>query len=198
MTDFNAGRRGGLVVDRNSLHISEGYKRQVAALQKLNEAKAMTDKTMTEVRDWHLDAYKVTGQPKHKDMADAITRHLSQTAERGEAVAWQRRDLGHPHPQLGTKQWSHWREIGLHEFNHMRDYKIENPARTDIEVRPLYNAPPPAAGVPGAASFAAWLIDHGEGETVTEEGLQQWLADWISATPSPAIDAQHNSAREGE
>jgi len=59
----------------------------------------------------------------------------------GDAVAWQRRDLGKPHPVSGKRQWSHWREIGMHEFDHMRDYKAENPSRDDIEVRRLFPQP---------------------------------------------------------
>lgn len=86
----------------------------------------MTDKTMTEVRDWHLEAYKVTGQPKHKDMADAITRHLSQTAERGEAVVLMTVS-DEVIPVLQPLEG--WRDLPFGNYL-------------------LYTAPPPAAGVP--------------------------------------------------
>lgn len=41
-SDFKTGRKGNLVVDRQKLHESDGYKRQVEALRRLAEVKAET------------------------------------------------------------------------------------------------------------------------------------------------------------
>lgn len=42
-TGFHEGRRGNLVVDREALHASPGYKRQIAALDKLLHARPAQD-----------------------------------------------------------------------------------------------------------------------------------------------------------
>lgn len=46
---------------------------------------------------------------------------------------------------------------------------------------------PSANSVAGVdwSSFPGWLIDHHEGDTITEEMLQLALADMLSAAPSP-------------
>lgn len=41
-------------------------------------------------------------------------------------------------------------------------------------------------GVPDGVwgRYASWLLDHCEGEVITEESLQNWLADMLAAAPS--------------
>lgn len=43
MSHFKSNNRGGLEIDRDSLHASPKYKRQIDALQSLSKAKDMTD-----------------------------------------------------------------------------------------------------------------------------------------------------------
>ena len=44
-------------------------------------------------------------------------------------------------------------------------------------------APAERVRVPDAIRFACWLVDHAETENVTEESVQQWLNDFVSAAP---------------
>ena len=108
----------------------------------------MSDKMMTleQVRDEIEDRINCFGDADEHDMKawlDAITIHLSQPTESGEAVAYR---IG----EGGAQQWNYYSALSVTPAAHRA---------AGLIVEPLYTAPPPAAGVP-TIDVAAVRVDH--------------------------------------
>jgi hypothetical protein len=81
---FIENRRGGLTVDRDSLHESEGYKRQVEALKQLPERKSVMGEKMTLEQAHRLVRGLMRVHPKGmlvRDAWETLERHLTQPAQ---------------------------------------------------------------------------------------------------------------------
>src|SRR6185312_4690460 len=66
MATFHMGRRSGFSVDRDSLHASDGYKRQIEALRQLQQDKPMSDLQR------ELDAANAQLRLMHRVLAAAV------------------------------------------------------------------------------------------------------------------------------
>lgn len=147
----------------------------------------MTDKTMTleQVRDWLFACSEgeslIPMRGEMRQWADAITCHLSQTAERGEAVA-------------------KIVDSSISEDGYLipKYAKLVNKAAKKLRAgTKLYTAQPPAAGVPDAVEKLSELMRGLEIPPLAAAHGPSWLykigvaiAEQAkrSANPSPAID----------
>ena len=84
MADFDPNPRGGLNTNRESLHASAEYRRQVSALEQMKESEMAEKMTLEKVRDVLRAAgrYDLYGTDLQAcDLADAITANLAQPAQ---------------------------------------------------------------------------------------------------------------------
>jgi len=67
----------------------------------------------------------------------------------------------------------------VNEWSDKHEVPLDNRARAEL-VAALSRQAPAAPAEAAWANFPSYLIDHCEGETITEEGLQRWLAEMLA------------------